>query len=352
MTSPPTVPPTMKAWTFSRPGAHRQVLRLNDIPSPKNPIEAQVLIKVAYASLDGGAMKLMAMVPSLLRPKDSIPGSDFSGTIVSLGPSAPSHLHVGMAVFGLLGISATLKGSGTLREYVCVSAAETLIVPVPEGFSLEEAGSLGTATEMAYLICKHGQIQQDCGYRILVNGSSGGCGSMFVQTAVAMGAKEVVGTCSAPNSDFVKQLGATRTIDYRSNAPLHAYLAKEYSDQKFDFILDTVGSQELYNNSPGYLKEGGTFLNIGDFTSGTLLTLIHWILNTYWPKWLGGTPRKYIMFSGKAEPTSSDWIFKLLQEGNAKATVEKAFNFDQALEALDMIATKRVRGRVVIKVAE
>ncbi len=46
-------------------------------------------------------------------------------------------------------------------------------------------------------------------------------------------------------------------------APLHGYLAKKYGSEPFDAILDTVGTQALFDNSPAFLKPDGKFVNVG-----------------------------------------------------------------------------------------
>lgn len=344
----------MQAWTYSTKGPHREVLKINTIPTPKPPSGGNVLIKVAYSGLNPGDVKVMKTIPQLLRPKMSMPGMDYSGIIVARGPSAPANLPIGERVFGMLATKSLFLGHGTLCEYITLDPMGVMVAPIPENLSLEEAGAIPSGGVMAWQTCRHGSVPVGNNFRVLVNGASGGCGSMFVQGVLAMGAKEVVGTCSASNLELVRELGASRAIDYRANAPLPEFLAKEYGgpDQQFDFILDTVGSQELYINSPKYLREGGVFVNIGDYTNGTLKTAFHWILNYIRPTWLGGTPRKFVMFSGNVAPEGADWTVRYAAEGKLKAVIQKVYEFEEALEAFDLIETKRVKGRLVVKVGE
>jgi len=49
--------------------------------------------------------------------------------------------------------------------------------------------------------------------------------------------------------------------------------------EPFDFVLDCVGLQALYVNSPAYLKTDGMMINIGSM-EGSGATLKNWIFNT------------------------------------------------------------------------
>ncbi|KAF2691473.1 NAD(P)-binding protein [Lentithecium fluviatile CBS 122367] len=272
--------------------------------------------------------------------------------ITSTGSSASSTLTVGTRVFGVLGTTAILKGEGALCEYICISPKQHVVMPVPENCTLEEAGCLSIGGTMAYLVCKNGGITENCGLRILVNGASGGCGTIFVQAAKAMGPAQIVATCSTPNFELVKGLGADIVIDYREKQPLHEYLAKEFGDRKFDIVVDTAGAQELYENSPAYLEEDGVYVNIGNLTNGLWLTAFHWFMNYFRPVWLGGTPRKFVMFGPTVRSEAGDWVTRLVAEGKVKAVIDRSVSFYQVLEAFDVIASKRTRGRMVVKVAD
>lgn len=334
-------------------GTPRQVLKLTTIPTPPPPSGDEVLIRISHAALEVGSTKIMKTIPNfILRNKNPIPAQDFSGVIAALGPSAPLNLQVGMPVFGVLFVDDLFRGQGTLCEYLRISAQKAMIAPVPENISMAEVATLGSAGIMAMLSCKFGGVKAGNGYRVLVNGASGGIGSAFTQVVSALGAAEIVGVCSASNDEFVRGLGAARTIDYRRHECLHEYLGKEFGGRPFDFILDTLGDQSIYTHSPAYLKPEGVYMNVGGYKHGDLWTIWYWLSNTYWPKWLGGVPRRAMMFQIQRDEECSDELVRLIRDGKVKGLLERCFDFEDALDAYDLVLSKRVRGRVVVKVGE
>ncbi len=114
-------------------------------------------------------------------------------------------------------------------------------------------------------------------------------------------------------------------------------------------MLDCVGSQALYVNSPAYLKPEGVVINIGSM-EGSGAMLKNWFFNTWRPTWLGGVPRRYVMFN--TPPTKDDALVlvKLVEEGKLKISVDSVFNMEDAIRAYERLATMRARGRVIVKV--
>jgi NADPH:quinone reductase-like Zn-dependent oxidoreductase len=116
----------------------------------------------------------------------------------------------------------------------------------------------------------------------------------------------------APKSDICNHfITSEQVIDYQENAPLYAYLEKVKSDQPFDYILDTVRNQELFEHSPKYLKQKGLYVNIGAY--GTTREQLRDMLKNYLlPTFLGGTPRRWkslaIMPNGELQRQVAGWI--------------------------------------------
>ena len=200
-----TPPSTMRAWTFNSPGAPRNVLSLNPVyPVPPPPTGTNLLIRISHASLNPNGYTL-SRTSSIVFRRTTIPEIDFSGRVQLAGPAAPSIFAPGTPVFGTLDPfeSALRTGAGTLAEYVVASPEQVTVKPA--NLSFAEAAGLGASGQTALKMFQQAGIKS--GHRVLVNGASGGIGTLVVQAAKARGA-EVVATSSGLNAEMVKGLGA------------------------------------------------------------------------------------------------------------------------------------------------
>ncbi|KAF2177320.1 NAD(P)-binding protein [Zopfia rhizophila CBS 207.26] len=353
----------MRAWAFTSCGSHRRVLKLCDIATPRlpaNPPKPTYLIRISNSALNPATLLTMSLVPSFMRTKPTIAEMDFSGIVqlVSFPPGASREYHSncfkpGTKVFGLLDFKKlSIKGVGTLAEYVVAEEDKMAMGVVPEGVDMKEAAALPAVGMTALKMCRAAGLDQGKGEgkSILVNGASGGVGTMAVQIAKAMGANTVVGICPGENEELVRSLGADEVIDYRSNIPVFAHLARHYASQKFDAILDTVGIQSLYESSPSYLKPCGLYVNVGAYEGGMLWITWCALKNLFLPTWLGGTPRKWIFFATEPTYEAAEQLLKYLKEGKVRPVVGSEFEFEEVLQAYDLLSTKHACGKIVIKV--
>jgi NADPH:quinone reductase-like Zn-dependent oxidoreductase len=300
----------MRAWTMSTRGSPTKNIALQSShPMPSPPTGSQLLIQISHAGLNPVDLIISSAMPTWLPFRRSpIPAFDFAGTVAAAGPKAMKEYAPGTSVCGTLTFFSILIGKGTLAEYVLVEA-ET-VAKKPKNMSAAQAAGLGIAGQTAAIMIEKANIKR--GDRVLVNGSSGGVGSIVVQIAKGLGA-HVTATCSEGNFELVKRLGADEIVDYRKNAPIQEYFKTNNSDekQKFDHILDTIRSQPLYEHSASYLKPSGLYINIG--ASGTQLEQIFARFKNGWvPTWLGGTPRKWVgmglMPAGKLQRQVCKWV--------------------------------------------
>ncbi|KAH9890868.1 zinc alcohol dehydrogenase [Xylariomycetidae sp. FL2044] len=353
----------MRAWTVARNGEPAGALVFkSDWPAPKAPTGSQVMVKISYAGLNPAdvfyehlarlpmtyphiLMYQMANLPSWLPfRRNAIPGLDFVGEIVRAGPAAPPEMQVGTEVCGSLGVRQVAFGAGSLSEFVVVPAE--LVVVKPVRLTTQAAVGLGVAGQTAAMIMREANVQK--GSKILINGASGGVGSILIQIANAKGAY-VTAVCSGANEDLVRRLGAGEMIDYTKHEDLYSALADKYKESQLDFVVDCVGDDALFAKSPNYLAPKGKFISIvGGKTQGVLPYLRGNLL----PVFLGGTPRTYRILglapSGSYAREVAQWV---QDEWLTQIPLDSEYTMDETVQAYEKLATKRAKGKIVVKIA-
>ncbi|CAG9989451.1 unnamed protein product [Clonostachys byssicola] len=339
------LPKTMKAWVITRAGKPSDVLQLKtNWPMPPSPKAGEVLIRVSYAALNPGDIKMMSTI--IPWKGKAIAGYDYAGEVIQLGSSARASdpdIRVGTIVAGTLPLSYLLTGYGALCEYMILPADQ--IVEVPSGISESvAAGIMGIAGQTAASIVAAAGLRQ--GDKVLVNGASGGVGSILIQALHGMGV-QIMSVCSARNVDLVLRLSGGEALDYKSEDSIYDYLNSLTADRKrgpFDAIIDCVGDDTLFHRSPGYLKATGKFFSIeGGPMGGLTLKKL--------PVILGGTPRPFINVFSKPSTASMKMVVGWIEKGWIKELpVDSTFQMDDAIQAFEKLGTKRAVGKIFVKV--
>src|ERR671917_2320693 len=139
----------MKAIVQEKYGSPYDVLNLKDIDKPMLK-DDEVLVRVRAASVHpdvwhvvrGRPYVLRLMGAGLLKPKNSIPGTDVAGHVESVGKNV-AHFKPGVEVFG-----ETIKGyqwtnGGAYAEYV--SVPEGSLALKPANITFEGAAAVPTS---------------------------------------------------------------------------------------------------------------------------------------------------------------------------------------------------------------
>jgi len=330
---------TMKAaaWDSNAGGIHKHLKVTNSWPLPKGakdlPKDA-TLVRVSHASLNPVDFKVpeLPVVGRLVFAK-GVPGLDFSGTVVE---STLSHLKPGEPVFG----SLAPPNFSTMGEYIV--ATKEGCVPIPDGVQPKDAATLGIAGLTAYQtvvpFIKSGS-------KVFINGGSGGVGTFQIQIAKILGCHVTV-TCSGPNVELCKSLGADEVIDYRTENVVQALTRK---GQQYDLIVDNVfNGAEIYWSSHKYLKPEGRYVTIaGNAEFSVIKNMLSIML---WPSALGGGQRKFQFVTCAANAVQYAELAKWLAEGKLKTVIEKEYELEQAGEAYERLKSGRTRGKLVVKV--
>jgi NADPH:quinone reductase-like Zn-dependent oxidoreductase len=333
-------PPTMRAIIQHGYGAPGDVLRPGQIQRPQ-PGPGDVLIRVRATSVNTPDWATAAGVPAILRlgtglrrPGQPVRGSDLAGIVEAVGPQVTG-LRPGDEVFGSLWGSTSKTRPGTFAEYAIAPGSQ--VVPKPAALSFQDAAA-SVMTGLTALTALRDVGQVSSGSRVLVNGASGGVGTMAVQIAASMGA-EVTGVCSTGNAELVRSLGAARVIDYTTQD-----LTRD--GQKYDVILDNV-----LNHPPSatarLLSPGGVLIPNSIGNTGGLFAGLPRIARAMLIG-LGPTTVKTVTLS--VTPENLNALATLLTSGAVQVITDKTYPFDHTAAAVAHMLAHHARGKVAITI--
>ena len=222
----------MRAIVLTRYGGP-EVLSISTVPDPV-PGPGQVLVRIRATALNrADILQRMGRYPEPdPKPDYEILGLDFAGEVVEPAGSFKR----GDRVMGLL-------AGGGYAEYVAVS--ERMLLPIPSGWSYEQAAAFPEAFYTAYDALE--QIHARSGETILVHAAASGVGTSAVQLVVAMGAMAIGTAGSADKAARVRDLGAIRVVNYHEEDFVDA-VHEVTGGRGVDGILDLVGGSYLEQN--------------------------------------------------------------------------------------------------------
>ena len=311
---------TMKAVQIHKYGGPAE-LTYEDVPYPELR-EDDVLVRVHAAAVNRFevAVREGYMTNYLNLTLPAILGYDVSGTIEAIGSRATG-FEVGDSVYA----RADIFRNGTYAEYVAISASNVALKP--RSLDHIQASAVPQAA-LASWQCLFDTANLTSGQTVLIHGAAGGVGHFAVQLAKWRGAR-VIGTASAHNLDFLRQLGADQVIDY-PNTPF------EKSVQQVDVVLDTIGG-DTQERSWAVLKPGGFLVALVQAPSQETA-------NEY------GVRQQLVGTQPNAGQLAE--IAALIDAGVIKPTVSAVFPLQEVQRATELIETGHTRGKIVLQVVQ
>lgn len=278
-------------------------------------------------------------------PLPWVGGAEFAGTVTAVPSSSESpRFKVGDRVFG-----AT---QGAYATHVL--APEQTLLPIPKGWSFEDAAGLFVTAPTSYGGLVH-RAGVKAGDWVLVHAAAGGVGLAAVQIAKAKGATVIASAGTARKREIAKEFGADYVIDYTDkNWPeevkkLCAAHRAGNGKAGVDIVYDPVG---MIDASLKCVAWNARLLVIG-FAAGkiekvalnrVLLKNVS-IVGLHWGQYAKfETPTVGVVWQG---------IFDLVAQGKFRGTAFKDESFvglESVPKALQALGGRETWGKVVVNV--
>jgi NADPH:quinone reductase-like Zn-dependent oxidoreductase len=311
---------TMQAVRFHSYGGP-EVLVWEEVPRPEaGPGEA--LIRVHAAGVNPLDWKVRAgQVKDWLPHRlPLIPGWDVSGVVEAVGPEV-SAVKIGDEVIGML----DFKRNGAYAEYVAVEAQNLARKPASLDHVRAAAVPLASLTAWQSLFDVAGLSS---GQTVLIHAAAGGVGHYAVQLAKWKGAR-VIGTASAENAGFLKDLGADIVINYRKTL-------FEDEVRRVDVVFDLIAG-DTQQRSWQVLKRGGILVATLGISSPEAAVEY------------GVRGEGILVHPDAAQLTQ---IAALIEARDVKPVVTEVLPLAKAVRAHELSQAGHVRGKIVLRVGE
>lgn len=298
------------------------------------PGPGQVLIAVKAASLNFPDLLTVENKYQIKPPLPFVPGAEFAGTVQSVGPGV-TNLQPGQTV-------AVIGASGGFATHAIAPASQCL--PVPAGMPPEHACAFAfTYGTNHHALMDRANLQ--AGEWVLVLGAAGGIGTSAIQIAKAAGARVIAAASTPEKAAFCLQIGADAAIDL-SSQDLRARLKEITEGVGPDVVLDPVGGAWA---EPAFrsIAWRGRYLVIG-FAGGAIPAL-PWnlallkgasVVGVFWGDFVRREPQAFARGLGE--------LARWYGEGKIKPVVDRLMPMDQLQEAYRLMATRQVRGKLVM----
>jgi len=242
-------------------------------------------------------------------------------------------------------VCALLAGGGYAETVVC---AASHVLPIPSGFSFEEAAALPEVFATAWLnIFMEANLQPN--ESVLCHAGASGVGTAAIQLCKSFDHPCFVTVGSDEKLDFCRSLGATNGIN-RHNDDFQEHIKPWTHGKGVDVILDSVGG-DYFDRNIRSLNTDGRLVMIGimggrksDIDLGRLLIKRLRVI--------GSTLRsRDDVYKAQLIAELSDKVWPLFDSGKLKPIIEERFNITEAEKAFDLISSNTTTGKVILSLA-
>ena len=312
-------------------------LEFREVDDPAEPSANAVLVHVRAAGLNrADLLQVKGMYPPPAGYSPNIPGLEFAGEVLSIGPDVMGWKSDDR-VFGITAGEAQ-------AEQLLIDAS--LLARIPDDMPFPEAAAVPEAFVTAYdaIIT---QASLAAGDILVIHAVGSGVGLAALQIAKALGAKVVGTSRTSEKLEKCVGLGLDHAI-VADNADFADQVLDLTEGHGADVILDLVGADYFTDNLKCVANKGRIML-VG-LTSGATAEL-DMRLALQKRLTIKGTVLRPRSISEKADAIErfSKEVLPLLADGTIQPNLDRAYPAGDVVEAYKYLASNKSFGKVVLE---
>ncbi|SEQ00405.1 NADPH2:quinone reductase [Pseudomonas sp. NFACC02] len=218
--------------------------------------------------------------------------------------------------------------------------ADTLI-RLPDDISSEQAAGLLSKGLTAWaLVTRVHEVQ--AGQTVVVQGASGGVGSLLARWAKSLGATVIATVGSASKARIVEGWGLDHVV--RSDEPdLSGRIKAANGGTGVDVVYELVGRQTL-DASIGALRDGGDLIHVGNASGGATADTA--LLSARGIRYVQPSTPQYV--NAQNQDRAASELFERFREGALGHLELSRYRLEEAAVAHQAIAARKHTGSIVL----
>jgi NADPH2:quinone reductase len=316
-----------------------ETLELTEMPDLE-PKKGQLTVRVRAAGLNFPDTLMIRDLYQFKPERPFAPGGEIAGDVIAVGE--------GVTGFAVGDRILALTGHGGFATQCCVDPLRA--TKIPDNMPYDDAATF-VFTYGTSLHALKDRAKLQAGETLLILGAASGVGVAAIELAKAMGARVIAAVSSEEKAAFCKEVGADETLVYPreldkdGQRALSAQIKEIAGPEGVNVVYDAVGGAYA-EPAVRCLAWEGRFLVVG-FPAGIPklplnLTLLKGcqVVGVFWGAAVARDPK------GHAENVAM--LFDLYSKGQVKPPISARFTLEQAPEALNMMQSRKVLGKVVL----
>ena len=268
-------------------------------------------------------------------------GLELSGEIIEMGKKTQENTNfkVGDKVCALV-------GGGAYAEKIAIPYQ--LVLPVPEGLTMEEASAIPEAYVTSYLnLFEEGKLQK--GQIVYIAAGASGLASAAIPMAKAYGATVVTSVMTNEIKEKINHLNADYVIVQEKESIPEVFKRFEEEGHPINVAMDCLAGKDM-GEALSYMARGGYWVIISTLAGVTSEIQLRPILTK-------GLHLVGSMLRNRSNEEKEKLLkklqrdfFKYFKDGTIKPSIYKILDIAQVEEAHNILLTNKNVGKVVLKI--